>query len=84
MWSEILVEEFGPQGFQISTDADSITATPKIVDNSRMRHILGITPIDIKKTIIDTIYSFFEHGILNPKPKFKKKSSFSFIHFNIK
>jgi hypothetical protein len=51
-----------------------------------MIHVLGINPIDIKKTLIDTVYSFFEHGILKPArdQDTKKKSSFSFIHFNKK
>ena len=59
---------------------------PKPIDNYRMIHVLGITPIDIKKTINDTIYSFFDHGILKPisEQDTKKKSSFSFIHFNKK
>jgi hypothetical protein len=82
-----LAEEFGPHGFQISTEADPICdPMPNVTDNYRMRHILGINPIDVKKTIIDTVYSFFEYGILNPDPNHDsiKKTSFSFIHFNKK
>ncbi len=46
-----------------------------------MRDILGIEPIDFRKTIIDMAYSFFYQGILSPE-SIKKTKSFSFIFFN--
>ena len=40
-------------------------------DNSRMKEVLGITPIDIKTSLIDTAYSMIENGMVKKTDKYK-------------
>jgi nucleoside-diphosphate-sugar epimerase len=82
--AKILQEEFGPKGYKISTDADQICEKEKdaiIADDSLMRNILGIVPIDVKRTIIETAYSLIEQNLVK---RFEKKKSFRFQYFNKK
>jgi hypothetical protein len=82
--AKILQEELGPKGYKISTNADPICEKQKDglkVDDSRMRNVLRITPIDLKKTILDTAYSLIEQNLIKP---YEPKKSFSFQYFNKK
>lgn len=81
-WAEILQHELEPKGYKISTNADPISEKEKSlynVDDSRMRNVLGIVPIDYRKTIIDTAYSLIKHKLIKP---YESKKSFSFQSFN--
>ncbi|XP_060599031.1 uncharacterized protein LOC132752687 [Ruditapes philippinarum] len=40
-------------------------------DNSRMKEVLGITPRDVKETIIDMAYSLIEAGLVKKSKKYK-------------
>ena len=83
--AEILNEELSPKGYKISTESLNDEENKKIlnlIDNSRMVNVLGISPIDLKKTLIDTVYSFIEHGIFKPEFSRIRKKAFSFIYFN--
>lgn len=84
--ADIINEELEPKGYKICTDIDpdSLDFENRLVsaDTSRMRNVLGIEPISLKQTIIDSIYSYMEHGIFIPEPEIKKEKSFSFIYFN--
>ena len=82
--AKILQEELGSKGYKISTSADAICEKQKDglkVDDSRMRNVLGITPIDYKKTILDTAYSLIEQNLIK---QYEPKKSFSFQYFNKK
>lgn len=67
-WAEILKEEFEPKGFTISTESEPVKekGSNAKIDDTRMRKVLGITPIDFKKTLIDMANSFIEHGLVTP------------------
>ncbi len=82
--AKILKDEFEPKGFKISTDADQISEKEKdgfTVDDTLMRNVLGIEPIDFKQTIIETAYSLIEQNLVQP---FEPKKSFKFKYFNKK
>jgi hypothetical protein len=84
--AEILNEELSPKGYKISTESlndEDGKRTVNYIDNSRMVNVLGVSPIDLKKTLIDTVYSFIEHGIFKPEINRKKKKTFSFTYFNL-
>jgi hypothetical protein len=66
--AEILQEEFGPQGYKISSELEPNEDPNNNADNSRMVKVLGITPTDYKKTIIDMAYSLIAAKNL-PLPK---------------
>jgi hypothetical protein len=79
-----LHEELGSKGYRISTEADPMCEKIKDglrIDDFRMRNVLGLTPIDSNKTIIDTAYSLIEQNLIKP---FEQKKSFSFQFFNKK
>ncbi len=86
-WAEILNEEFGPKGYKISIDSDVLNEEHIQVDDSRMRNILGITPINLRQTIIDTANSLIEQRLIS-KPfslsssSNSQKKSFTFQYFN--
>ena len=42
-----------------------------LYDNSRMKQVLGITPRDITNSLIDTIYSMIENGMVKKTDKYK-------------
>merc|ERR1712127_80981 len=63
---EILAKEFNPKGMDIKTeplDANEGPGKNTRVDNSRMRNVLKIEPIDFNKTIIDMAHSFIDLGL---------------------
>ncbi len=84
--ADIVNEELEPKGYKICTDIDPTSfdfETRSITtDTSRMRNVLGIEPINLKKTIIDSVYSYIEHGLFVPESNIKKEKSFSFMFFN--
>ncbi len=56
MFGTKLVREF-------QSDPNSKTHLTKF-DDSRMRNVLGIVPIDFKNTILDMVNSLIEFGLL--------------------
>lgn len=40
-------------------------------DNTRMKEVLGITPIDTKTSVLDTAYSMIENGMVKKTDKYK-------------
>ncbi len=85
LMAEILNEELSPKGYKISTESLNDEENKRIlnmIDNSRMINVLGISPTEIKKTLIDTVYSFIEHEIFKPELNRRKKKAFTFLHFN--
>lgn len=40
-------------------------------DNARMKNVLGITPIEVKETLIDMAYSLIESGLVKKTKKYK-------------
>jgi nucleoside-diphosphate-sugar epimerase len=88
--AEILKEEFGPQGYWISTmkapyfgvwiysfvDKGAKMMLRDIgrkynLDGTKMRKILGINPIDIRKSVIDAAYSVIERGFVKKTAGYK-------------
>jgi hypothetical protein len=67
-WAEILSKEFASKGFKISTDSDPVRekGSKARIDDSRMRKVLEITPIDFKKTLIDMANSMIDQGLVKP------------------
>ena len=60
-----IIEQFGYElnkNYTEPLDKDEYKNT--LIDNSKMRKFLKIEPIDIKKTTLDMVQSFFEYGIL--------------------
>ncbi|XP_022244340.1 cinnamoyl-CoA reductase 1-like isoform X2 [Limulus polyphemus] len=41
-------------------------------DNTRMKEVLEINPLDLTQTIVDTAYSLIEHGIVKKSKKYKQ------------
>lgn len=65
-WAQILDKEFSSKGYKIPLEevkGEGKGKTAKI-DDSKMRKILGITPIDFEKTVIDMAYSLINKGFL--------------------
>jgi len=88
--AKILKEEFGPQGYWISTwpapywgvwlysffDKAAAMLLRDIgrkyyLDDTKVRKVLGIKPIDVKKSIIDMGYSVIERGFVKKTAKYK-------------
>ncbi len=68
-WLEIYNSEFVPKGFkeihrEFAPDPNPGNRLSRS-DNSRMRTVLGIEPIDFKDTIVDTVNSFIEYGLIS-------------------
>lgn len=40
-------------------------------DNTRMKDVLGITPMDANQSILDTAYSLIEHGVVKKTKKYR-------------
>lgn len=49
------------------TQLTNILSVKTYYDNTRMVSILGVQPIDIKKTIVDAAYSLIEKGVVPKK-----------------
>ena len=66
-WAEILSEEFAPKGYKIPSEfeAGKSKGANAIIDDTRMRHVLGIEPHDFKSTVIDMANSIIQQGIYN-------------------
>ena len=64
-WADILIEEFEAKGYQIPREVEENTKplTRSILDDSRMINVLGLTPHDIKSTIIDMANSVISLNI---------------------
>jgi nucleoside-diphosphate-sugar epimerase len=63
--TEILREEYASKGYSnIPTKLDQVEDPKTVFDNSRMVNILGITPIDYKKTILDMAESLINAGLV--------------------
>lgn len=61
--AEILHNEFHSQGYKVPQELQEPNEDPNNkADNFRMVKILGITPTDYKKTILDMAYSLIETG----------------------
>lgn len=66
-WIDILSKDFGDHKFpEVVIDEEKAkTIKMTLFDNSRMRNILGIEPIDFKSTILDMTNSLIEQGIID-------------------
>lgn len=65
-WLDILKHEFSGYSFpEVVSDQEKARKIQETVfDNSRMKSILGIEPIDFKSTILDMTKSLIEYGII--------------------
>ncbi|KAK3778365.1 hypothetical protein RRG08_060046, partial [Elysia crispata] len=48
-----------------------VASQPMVIDNSRMRTVLGMEPIDLKTSIVDMAYSLIENGFVKKTDKYK-------------
>ena len=62
--AEILHAEFGPKGYKIPLEQEPGDDPNNSADNSRMVKVLGVTPTDYKKTIIDMANSLINAGLV--------------------
>ena len=66
-WVDILKDEFSAKGYSFPSKVDDSGAEAKcttaIFDDTRMRNVLGITPRDLRATIVDMANSVIELGI---------------------
>ena len=61
----ILHEEFGPQGYnKIPLELEPTEDPNNKADNTRMVKVLGVTPTDYKKTILDMAYNLIDIGVV--------------------
>lgn len=65
-WLEILGQEFSGHKFPevVTNEEKAKDVKETLFDNSRMRNILGIEPIDFKTTIVDMTKSLIQYGII--------------------
>lgn len=62
--AEILAKEFGPKGYKVNTQVIPAEDSNNSIDNTRMIKVLGITPIDYEKTVIDMANSLIDLGVI--------------------
>jgi len=62
--AEYLRAEFEPKGYKIPTEAEPGTQSKSTVNNSRLINDLKINPTPLKKTVIDMVQSFIDHGVI--------------------
>lgn len=62
--ADILAREFGPQGYQVCTAVEPKDDPNNSSDNTRMVKVLGITPIDYAKTVVDMANSLIALGVI--------------------
>ena len=62
--AEILHKEFSSKGYKIPLEQESNEDPNNFADNTRMTKVLGITPTDYKKTILDMAYSLINAGLV--------------------
>lgn len=62
--ADILAKEFGPKGYKVNTEFENADDPNNSSDNTRMVKVLGITPIDYTKTVIDMTDSLISLGIV--------------------
>jgi hypothetical protein len=69
VWADILNEKYGAQGFRIPLDVEQTPPNGEkcTINDSRMRNVLGITPTDFKKTVLDMAESLIAYGLASPK-----------------
>jgi hypothetical protein len=69
VWADILNEKYGPHGFRIPLDVEQTPPNGEkcTINDSRMRNVLGITPTDFKKTVLDMAESLIAYGLASPK-----------------
>ena len=62
----ILHEELGPQGYnKIPLELEPTQDPNNKADNTRMVKVLGVTPTNYKKTILDMAYNLIAIGVVN-------------------
>ncbi len=62
--AKILHEEFHSQGYKIPLELEPNEDPNNEADNTRMVKVLGVTPTEYKKTIIDMAYSLIDAGMV--------------------
>ena len=63
--ADVLHEEFSSKGFKIPLEEEPGASELNVyLDNSRMINILGVKPIDPKKTLIDMANSLINNGAI--------------------
>ena len=62
--AEILHQEFSPMGYKIPLEQEQGDDPNNSADNTRMIKVLGVTPTDYKKTILDMAYSLINAGLV--------------------
>lgn len=62
--AEILHAEFGPKGYKIPLEQEPGDDPNNSCDNTRMVKVLGITPTEYKKTIVDMANSLINAGLV--------------------
>ncbi len=62
--AEILHEEFHSKGYKIPLEEEPGEDPNNSADNTRMIKVLGVTPTDYKKTIIDMANSLINAGLV--------------------
>ena len=67
--ADILDQEFGSKGYKILREQEPNEDPNNFAENKRMTKVLGITPTDYKKTIIDMAHSLINAGLVK-KPSF--------------
>jgi nucleoside-diphosphate-sugar epimerase len=68
-WAEIMRKEFSSKDIQIPNEIEDGEGKgyKSTFSDSRMRNVLGITPHEIDSTIIDTVNSLIEFGLVKPQ-----------------
>lgn len=63
--SLLLRDDFTAKGYKVPTDASEVVPPVTIkVDNTRMKNVLGITPIPLRQTVIDMANSVIDAGFV--------------------
>ena len=62
--AQMLEDEFGGQGYSVTKRVEPPNEKPPRYDTTRMRKVLGITPIPIRQSLVDMAYRLIEMGQL--------------------
>ena len=62
--AEILHNEFHSQGYNVTQELEPNEDPNNKADCTRMTQVLGVTPTDYKKTILDMAYSLINAGVV--------------------